>query len=445
MPEHDSLRAVPHPYLFSLLSKKLRIVFLRTSTHLDLRKELAQLSGVDIFPVRGFHDFALFHLDGTLRSLDYQLHSAKSHALFEDSDTFYFEGDNFLKFGGQPVVEPSQPLLAKPAALHLAQVVALTKEWNALREAERTKLAKLDFIMPNPVPSQSREQLRSACLRRSLVFVHLVTDTPATRKVFEESVLDPYKAIHEVQAIVVGRTQGGSTYFPYMLDIVANPYRTDEITFEIQDKAIQRYIAAPTRTIDLEGLAVMTRLWDSVLYPTIGELEGLVLARALDAARSRGKAKPLEDVFGHWGYQRRIIETSHQALNELGFPPELSSIVGEFVDAVLSGEKSDYAQPVTRLLSYLSSRLLALRPEISDEVTPTAGRVISSYFRRAGEKADKEFKAASLRLNEIRNWYAHPVDNRLNLEGLKLEEVDQLFCQTLARWKYVEESDRRDK
>lgn len=421
---------VPHPFLFALQQKQLRLLFIRSFRYVELVQYLESLVAVDILPTRGYHDVVIFHLDGGRYSLDYQLGSVSRLGLHENQDNFWFEAETFFKFGGALIGDLDAYSLSAPQMEIINDVILLSMDWDILNETQRSHLIQRHLILEQP---QDIRELEAEGLRRALVFVHVTSPTRFTREDFEARVLSKLRNDERVVSILSGQSDGAE--FQYMLEVIANPYETDRLAYELQREALDRNIHASTRTIDLET-PIKSELWQSLAYPRITDFESRIFTRLFDPTLGAPRDLPFDRLAARWADAEPFIERLHEALNTLesGLSEELKNIQMLIEKAMLSGEKEDYATPTGAFVDYISSGLIENYPDIRQSLRTgrrTSGTVFDQYFNITGTSTDDEIKTKIRRLNTIRIWFAHPARYKRDLEASDVPELNELFCAVM--------------
>ncbi|MBI4450261.1 hypothetical protein HY634_04330 [Candidatus Uhrbacteria bacterium] len=383
---------------------------------------VTNLRFVDIFPVRGFHDLLIVHCDALKESLEYQLKPAAG--LYQEEDTVWFECDNYIKFGQQLVTVPDWQLVAPPDSGRLEAIVRLAGDWNAADQTERASLIGNQLIMPEPHQVQD---LRSHCLRRSLLFTRLMNDLPSARRNFQDGVLAQFHNDHRVVSIIIGHSPVG-TPFTYMLDILANPYETDDIIWRIHHRSLEINLPAPTRTIDLE-LADKTDLWTSLRTPTVSPHAVRLLSDLL-----KKRWMPYDELLTHLGYASGVISQLHATFGRLGYAEGLKGRIREIEQAVLWRDANEYRGPVMSLIDELKTQILEVHPDLAKEAG--GSHKTSALFRAFFQKFKQDRQAARLEahileMTEYRNWFAHPYDHAAQLAQLDLKKIDRLWSDVL--------------
>lgn len=422
-----------HPSLFASQGKKLRLVFLSSRRQVELARALERVCGVTVFRVRGVHDVLLVHADSTIRSLNIQLEGVRQY--FSPDNTFYFETERFIKFGGTEI--RTLDTYPDPATLSEQQIfdlILLTKDWNhPVAIADREGFVANHFLLPQPLNTPN---LRERCLRRSIVLISVEDQTRRGRTRFEDKVLKEYLKDDTVKSILCGRTDGEEKSFHYALDILANPYDLDQWLDHFQQSAFEVGAGAATRTIDLESV-IKDELTNSLLYESLDGAQ----CDLIEAYLSSRAIADFNEAYSHMIERRKALAKLHKTFATLKFPGRLQTVVAEIDRAIRSENKDDYRKAVEDLLGYVAAEILHRHPDIEPQVPPNAtpGAVLGKYKKLHGDQIPGRLQSL-FQLNELKNLYVHGAQNDdlgRRFEALTTAEIYDILLAGLAWFREV--------
>lgn len=134
----------------------------------------------------------------------------------------------------------------------LTCISCLASDWNAtdVSDAERKEVADIFFELPETTPGIAKAKDR--CLRRTYILVMILSSEKSKWDLFlKDIVKDFLMNKQEVRSIYAVDTIEGSPDWHYWLDIVADPFRTDEILIGLHKMCKDREIPLATRSMDV--------------------------------------------------------------------------------------------------------------------------------------------------------------------------------------------------